>query len=237
MTLWFNEDKSGIKIIRGDLMDEAIEFSEAILYKTETSYLLVGEFTQITNLKKSGVDNFDFTPQICLTEIHHSAYSKKVKDGDNWKSSEFKPNLYEKSICKIIEHYPQWLKENTVIKGCILFNSDTDLILQVLQASDLFDLLDKFCRIEIVESPIHLTAIGDVIKKFLDKATYDGTKGGYKVNETERLQQRFEWLRGQLRLPGSTIKDITDIAEMLEGWQTGNPALHANLIALIRAIM
>lgn len=80
MTLWFNEDKSGIKIIRGDLMDEASEFSEAILYKTETSYLLVGEFTQITNLKKSGVDEFTFTPQICLTEIHHSAYTKKVKD-------------------------------------------------------------------------------------------------------------------------------------------------------------
>lgn len=75
------------------------------------------------------------------------------------------------------------------------------MILQVLPAPDLFDLIDKFCQIEVVEFPTHLTAIGDVIKKFLDKASYDGKTGGYKVNETERLQQRFEWLRVQLRKP------------------------------------
>lgn len=133
MVLKYNDPYGNRKYaqLKGDKADAYfnIEFSEAVIHKTNEGYVLFGQVDKYDGIVRSFKPENPITPGLCIVPLYKQEYEVRKKNKDeSWSSEKMQPSVFEKLLCERIEAYDgDWMPHNASIKGRIVHVPDAML--------------------------------------------------------------------------------------------------------------
>lgn len=115
----WKDDKYGK--LKGDKSEAyfAVEFSEAVVHKTDDAYIIAGHVTAYTGITRNYKPENELTPGLCAVPIYGKEYEVRKKDKDgNWISEKIAPSIFEKTLYQIIAADEDiWIPREAAISG------------------------------------------------------------------------------------------------------------------------
>ena len=133
MTIKYNDPFGNRKYaqLKGDKRDSyfKVEFSEAVVHKTDESYILFGQMDTYQGVVRSFKPENAITPGLCIIPFYGQEYEVRKKDKEgNWSSEKIQPSVFEKTLFDIIKADEDiWMPFTASIKGFITHIPDSML--------------------------------------------------------------------------------------------------------------
>ena len=187
----YKDDKYGK--LTGDKSEAyfGVNFSEAVVHKTENAYIIAGYATDYKSVIRSFKPEQGLNPGLVALPIYGAEYEVRSKDSKGeWQSTKVQPSTFEKQLyTDISTDEDAWMPRNAAIT--LAFTHIPNGMADNMDAMDLTATIVKNVTLSQVD-------LSGKLPEYTPPKAYSGGKGGGKSYGMSP-QQRLDFLKKQLQ--------------------------------------